>query len=139
MPTDYGFWPDDHQGAQRVRRQAIQPGKYQPIDVAEGRPLGGLPPQDIELMAQHQDFCFERGSRSEESDQPAPDQPAEVSHRAEDSADSLPRANRIRFATGTPGRKHRQPNLARRKGARRCRRTTPARAPARDQSRDDRR
>jgi hypothetical protein len=51
-------------------------------------------------MAQHQDFCFERGSRSEESDQPAPDQPAEVSHRAEDSADSLPQANRFGFATG---------------------------------------
>jgi hypothetical protein len=41
------------------------------------------------------------GSGSEESDQPAPDQPAELVHRAEDSADSLPRANRIRFATGT--------------------------------------
>jgi hypothetical protein len=45
-------------------------------------------------MAQHQDLCFERGSRSEESDQPTPDQPAELVHRAEDSADSLPEANR---------------------------------------------
>src|SRR5438552_17163195 len=58
--------------------------------------------QDIELMAKHQDLCFQRGSRSEKSDQPAPDQPAELVHRAEDSADSLPRANRIKFATGTP-------------------------------------
>jgi hypothetical protein len=41
------------------------------------------------------------GSRSEEPDQPAPDQPAELVHRAEDSADSLLQANRIRFATGT--------------------------------------
>jgi len=49
----------------------------------------------------HQDLCFQRGSRSEKSDQPAPDQAAELAHRAEDSADSLPRANRIRFATGT--------------------------------------
>src|SRR4029077_14569559 len=93
-------------GAQQVRRQAIETGKYQPIDAAEGRPLGGLPPQDIELMPQHQDFCFEQGSRSEESDQPAPDQPAEVSHRAEDSADSLPQANRFGFATGTRDRLH---------------------------------
>jgi hypothetical protein len=53
-------------------------------------------------MAKHQDLCFQRGSRSEKSDQPAPDQPEELVHRAEDSADSLPRANRIRFATGTP-------------------------------------
>ena len=52
-------------------------------------------------MAKHQDLCFERGSRSEESDQPTPDKPAELVHRAEDSADSLPQANRIRFAIGT--------------------------------------
>src|SRR4029077_3355612 len=77
VPTDYGFRPHDRQGAPHVRRQAVQPGKYQPIDVAEGRPLGGFPPQDIELMAKHQDLCFQRGSRSEKSDQPAPDQPAE--------------------------------------------------------------
>jgi cell division septation protein DedD len=52
-------------------------------------------------MAKHQDLCLQRGSRSEKSDQPAPDQPAEVAHRVEDSADSLPQANRIRFATET--------------------------------------
>jgi hypothetical protein len=40
VPTDYGFWPHDRQGTQHLRRQAIQSGKYQPIDVAEGRPLG---------------------------------------------------------------------------------------------------
>jgi hypothetical protein len=52
-------------------------------------------------MAKHQDLCLQRGSRSEKSDQPAPDHPAEVAHPVEDSADSLPQANRIRFATGT--------------------------------------
>jgi hypothetical protein len=36
VPTDYCFWPDDRQGAQQVRRQAIETGKYQPIDAAEG-------------------------------------------------------------------------------------------------------
>src|SRR5690349_16179438 len=40
VPTDYGFRPHDRQGAQHLRRQAIQSGKDQPIDVAEGRPLG---------------------------------------------------------------------------------------------------
>ncbi len=40
VPPDYGFWPNNRQGAQQVRRQAIETGKYQPIDVAEGRPLG---------------------------------------------------------------------------------------------------
>jgi len=35
-------------------------------------------------MAKHQDLCFQRGSRSEKSDQPAPDQPTEPVHRAED-------------------------------------------------------
>src|SRR5262249_21764755 len=40
VPADYSFWPNDRQGAQHVRRQAIQSGKYQPIDAAEGRSLG---------------------------------------------------------------------------------------------------
>ncbi len=40
-------------------------------------------------------------ARPEQSDQPAPDQFAEVDHRAEASPDSLLSASRIRFATGT--------------------------------------
>jgi hypothetical protein len=35
VPTDYSFGPSDCQGAQDVRRQAIQSRKYQPIDGAE--------------------------------------------------------------------------------------------------------
>jgi hypothetical protein len=46
-------------------------------------------------MAKHYDLCLQRGSESEKPDQPAPDQPAELVHRAKDSADSLPQANRI--------------------------------------------
>ena len=53
-------------------------------------------PQDIELMAQRQDLCFQRGPRSKKSDQRAPDQPAKLAHRADDSPDSLPLANRIK-------------------------------------------
>ena len=41
--------------------------------------------------------------------------------------------------TRSAGRGHRQPNLARRKGARRCRRASPARATARHQIGNDRR
>src|SRR5262249_40551800 len=47
-------------------------------------------------MAQHQDLRFQRGLRSKKSDQRAPDQPAKLAHRADDSPDSLPLANRIR-------------------------------------------
>jgi len=39
--------------------------------------------------------------RPEQSDQRAPDQSAEIVHRAEGSPDSLVPANRIRFPTGT--------------------------------------
>jgi hypothetical protein len=58
-------------------------------------------------------ICFSGGTRisasSEARDRknpisPQPDQPAELVHRAEDSADSLPRANSIKFATGTADR-----------------------------------
>ncbi len=52
-------------------------------------------------MAQHQDLCFQRASRPEQTDQRTAYQSAEIAHGAEGSPDSLPPANRIRFATET--------------------------------------
>jgi len=37
-------------------------------------------PQNIELVAKRQDFDYQRSSRSEQSDRPAPNQPAELDH-----------------------------------------------------------
>jgi len=69
--------------------------------IAKSRLFRRPAPQDIELVAKRQDLDFKRSSRSEQSDQPAPDQPAELDHRAEASPDSLLFASRIKFATGT--------------------------------------
>ena len=52
-------------------------------------------------MAQHQDLCLQRDPRLEKPDQRTPDQSAELDHQADDSPDSPPPANRIRFPTRT--------------------------------------
>ena len=101
VPTNDRFWSDNCDGAQHTRSQAIQPNKYHPVDAAEGRPLRRLAPQNIELVAKRQDLDFQRSSRSEQSNQPAPDQFAELDHRAAASPDSRIFASRTRFATGT--------------------------------------
>ena len=101
VPTNDGFWSDNCQGAQHIRSQAIEPSKYHPVDAPEDRPLRRLAPQDIKLVAKRQDLDFQRGSRSEQSNQSAPDQFAELDHRAAASPDSLLFTSRIRFATGT--------------------------------------
>ena len=101
VPTNDSFRSDNCQSAQHTRSQAIQPNEYQTIDPSEGRPLRRLAPQDIDLMAKRQDLDFQQSSRSEQSNQPAPDQSAKLDHRAEASPDSLLFTSRIRFATGT--------------------------------------
>src|SRR3974377_357504 len=52
-------------------------------------------------MAQHQDLYLQRDPRLEKPDQRTPDQSAELDHQADDSPDSPPPANRIRFPTRT--------------------------------------
>jgi len=101
VPADYSFWLNNRQGAQHVRCQTIQSGEYQPIELAECRPLRRFTSQDVQLMAQHQDLCLQRDPRLEKPDQRTPDQSAELDHQADDSPDSPPPANRIRFPTGT--------------------------------------
>src|SRR3974390_1778579 len=101
VPADYSFWLNNRQGAQHVRCQTIQSGEYQTIELAACRPLRRFTSQDVQLMAQHQDLCLQRDPRLEKPDQRTPDQSAELDHQADDSPDSPPPANRIRFPTGT--------------------------------------
>src|SRR3974377_1634439 len=84
-----------------LRCQTIQSGEYQPIELAECRPLRRFTSQDVQLMAQHQDFSLQRDPRWKKPDQRTPDQSAELDHQAGDSPDSPPPANRIRFPTMT--------------------------------------
>ena len=61
-------------------------------------------PKHVHLVAQSKDPDFQRSSRSDQSDQPATDQSAELHHPAAASPNSLPFTSRIRFATGSPRR-----------------------------------
>jgi hypothetical protein len=53
----------------------------QPVYVAENHPLRATAPQNVELMPKHENFGFQRSTRSEQSDQRVPDQ-AKIAHRS---------------------------------------------------------
>ena len=50
----------DHQGIHNARRNPIEAGKNQTIEIAESEPLRRFSSQHIELMAQRQDLRLER-------------------------------------------------------------------------------
>jgi hypothetical protein len=80
VPADQRLWPYNLQSVQHLGSQAIETNKYQPVDAAERQALRGFAPQDVELMPKYKDFGFQRGPRSEQPDQGAPDQSAEIAH-----------------------------------------------------------
>ena len=47
---------DDHQGVQNARRNSIEAGKNEAIQVAEGELLRGFSSEHVELVAQRQDL-----------------------------------------------------------------------------------
>ena len=102
MPTDRRLRLDDRQSTQHTRVPMIQPGKLQTVDIAKSRILRRFAHQNIELVVKRQDLDFQRSSRSEQSDQPAPNQAAEIAHRAIASLDSHFLASRFMFAVVTP-------------------------------------
>src|SRR5258708_15130332 len=53
-------------------------------------------------MTKRQDFCLQRRSRPEQSDQRQANQPANISHQPRASPDSTSLASRIEFPTMTP-------------------------------------
>src|SRR6266849_9243002 len=73
------------------------------VDAADEKPFWHGPPQDVDLLAQHQVLRLERPSRSEQPDKRPPSRSAKVPHRTTASPDSQPLASRTRFATGTGG------------------------------------
>ena len=52
--------PNDLQRFQHPGSQPIEAHKQQPVDAAESHSLRSFAPQDIELMAKHKDFGFQR-------------------------------------------------------------------------------
>jgi hypothetical protein len=60
MPTDNGLRLDDYQGIHNARRNPIEPGKNQTIEIAEREPLRRFSSQHIESVAQGQNLRLER-------------------------------------------------------------------------------
>jgi hypothetical protein len=55
-PINEHFNADDCQRAANIGEQPIEADEYQSVDAAEEKPLWRGPPQDIDLLAQHQDL-----------------------------------------------------------------------------------
>ena len=53
-------------------------------------------------MPEHKDFGLQRGPRSKQPDQNAPNQPTKIAHRTQLSPDSPALVSRLGFAVGTP-------------------------------------
>jgi hypothetical protein len=101
VPTDRGVGLDDRQPIENIGERSIEANEYQAIDAAEAMPPWRCPPQDIDLLAQHQVLRLERRSRSEPPDKRPPDQSAKVPHWTAASPTLPPLASRTRFTTGT--------------------------------------
>jgi hypothetical protein len=71
------------------------------LNVAQDHSLRGFALQHIELVSENKDFGFQRSPRPEQSDQGAPDQPANVAHRTEVSTDSRAPVSHFGFTVGT--------------------------------------
>ena len=62
MPPNDGRRLHDRQGVHDARRNPIEAGENQTIEIIEGKPLRRFSSQHIELMAQRHDFHLKRGS-----------------------------------------------------------------------------
>jgi hypothetical protein len=80
MPTDQRLGLEDFQRAQNSGSQAVEPGKQEAIQVAEGYPLWAITPQHIELVSKDEDFSLQRSPRPEQADYGTPHQAAEIAH-----------------------------------------------------------
>ena len=58
VPTNHGLGPDDGKRVYNVWNEPIQPNEHPSIETAESKSLGGIAPQDIDLLPQDQDFRF---------------------------------------------------------------------------------
>src|SRR5260370_39833836 len=101
VPTDHGIRLDDRQRAANIGEQPIKADQYQSVDTADEKPFWRGPPQDVDLLAQHQDLRLKRPSRSEQPDKRPPGQSAKVPHRTTASPDSQPLASRTRIPIRT--------------------------------------
>src|SRR6266480_1752069 len=86
VPADHRLRLENFQCVQYSRSQTIEPLKYQAVSVAERQSFREFAPQHVELVSKDEDLGFQCSSRSEQSDQGAPDEPAKITHRERVSA-----------------------------------------------------
>ena len=60
MQTDHSLRLNDHQGIHNARRNPIEAGKNQTVEIAQNKPLWRFSSQHIKLVAQRQDLRLER-------------------------------------------------------------------------------
>jgi hypothetical protein len=76
MPTEHGFRFDDLQGLENVGSQRVHAHEHQPVNAGEGQTIRGLAAEHIQLVAEHENFGFERRAGPEQPSNGAPDQVA---------------------------------------------------------------
>src|SRR6202023_1236003 len=118
VPTNDRLRLDTCQDVPNTGEQPIEADKYQPVDVAEKRPLRRRSPQDIDLLAQHEVLRCERRPRSQHHQKHRQNESAKVPHRTAVSLGSSSPATRITFAIGTPACRYLQTALLQRFGSR---------------------
>ena len=83
MPTEHGLGFDDLQGVENVGSQRVHAGEHQLVHAGERQSAQRLAAEHIQLVAEHENFRFERRAGPEAPSNGAPDQLAKVDHRRE--------------------------------------------------------
>ena len=66
LAAQYCVRPNDGERVARVWKQPTGPTQRQPVDGQKFQPAWFTPAQHDDLVAQNQDFCFQRSSRPEQ-------------------------------------------------------------------------
>ena len=72
MPTEHGLRFDDLQRVENVGSQRVHAGKHQPVGAGERQSARRLAAEHIQLVAEHENFGFERRAGPEEPSNGAP-------------------------------------------------------------------
>jgi hypothetical protein len=70
MPANHGLWPNDRDGIDYARAEAIEPDEGQPIRIGQPEAPRRTSPQNVHLMTENEILSFEPTSRFHERRQP---------------------------------------------------------------------
>jgi hypothetical protein len=101
MPANNGVRLHDRQRIANVWKKPVETNEYQAIEDAERGSLRSNPPQNVDLLAQCPNLCFERCPRPKSIDSRPTNEPEKIPHYTTAPPDSRSNANRIRFPTRT--------------------------------------